>query len=100
MVPRADRTCPSSALCSGSAKGGRCKFTGTASNRGFTYIDDIAHGTILALKPVGHEIINLGGHEVITINNLIRLIEDVVGKRPSSNMVRLTWQICARIGQM
>ena len=50
-------------------------------SRGFTYIDDIARGTILALKPVGYEIINLGGHEVITINNLIKLIEDVVGKK-------------------
>jgi nucleoside-diphosphate-sugar epimerase len=50
-------------------------------SRGFTYIDDIARGTILALKPVGHEVINLGGHEVITINNLIRLIEDVIGKK-------------------
>jgi len=50
-------------------------------SRGFTYIDDIARGTILALKPVGHEIINLGGHEVITINDLIRLIEDVVGRK-------------------
>ncbi|HEY5730822.1 MAG TPA: SDR family NAD(P)-dependent oxidoreductase [Anaerolineales bacterium] len=49
-------------------------------SRGFTYIDDIARGTILALKPVGYEVINLGGHEVITINNLIRLIEDIVGK--------------------
>jgi UDP-glucuronate 4-epimerase len=50
-------------------------------SRGFTYIDDIARGVILALRPVGHEIVNLGGHEVITINNLIRLIEDVVGKK-------------------
>lgn len=50
-------------------------------SRGFTYIDDIARGTILALKPVGYEIINLGGHEVITINSLIRLIEDVIGKK-------------------
>ena len=50
-------------------------------SRGFTYIDDIARGTIMALKPVGHEVINLGGHEVITINNLIRLIEDVVGRK-------------------
>jgi nucleoside-diphosphate-sugar epimerase len=50
-------------------------------SRGFTYIDDIARGTILALKPVGFEIINLGGHEVITINNLIRLLEDVIGKK-------------------
>lgn len=50
-------------------------------SRGFTYIDDIARGVILALKPVGYEIINLGGHEVITINNLIKLVEDVVGKK-------------------
>lgn len=49
-------------------------------SRGFTYIDDIARGVILAMKPVGYEIINLGGHEVITINNLIKLIEDIVGK--------------------
>jgi len=50
-------------------------------SRGFTYLDDIARGTIQALKPLGYEIINLGGHEVITINNLITLIEDVVGKK-------------------
>jgi UDP-glucuronate 4-epimerase len=50
-------------------------------SRGFTYLDDIARGTIQALKPLGYEIINLGGHEVITINDLIKLIEDVVGKK-------------------
>lgn len=49
-------------------------------SRGFTYLDDIARGTILALKPLGYEIINLGGHEVITINDLIKLIEEIVGK--------------------
>jgi UDP-glucuronate 4-epimerase len=50
-------------------------------SRGFTFIDDIARGIILALKPVGFEVFNLGGHEVITINNLIKLVEDVVGKK-------------------
>jgi len=50
-------------------------------SRGFTYIDDIARGVIAALKPLDFEIINLGGHEVITINNLIKLVEDVVGKK-------------------
>ena len=50
-------------------------------SRGFTYIDDIARGIILALKPVGFEVVNLGGHEVITINELIKLIEAVVGKK-------------------
>lgn len=50
-------------------------------SRGFTYVDDIARGTILALKPLGFEIINLGGHEVISINGLIRLLEEIIGKK-------------------
>jgi len=50
-------------------------------SRGFTYLDDIARGTIQALKPLGFEIINLGGHEVITINDLIALTEELIGKQ-------------------
>jgi UDP-glucuronate 4-epimerase len=50
-------------------------------SRGFTYLDDIARGTIKALKPLGYEIINLGGHEVITINELIELLEDRIGNK-------------------
>ena len=50
-------------------------------SRGFTYLDDIARGTILALKPLGFEVINLGGHEVITINGLITLLEELIGKK-------------------
>jgi UDP-glucuronate 4-epimerase len=50
-------------------------------SRGFTYIDDIVRGIIAALRPLGHEVINLGGHEVITINNLVKLIEDLTGKK-------------------
>jgi nucleoside-diphosphate-sugar epimerase len=48
--------------------------------RGFTYLDDISRGTILALKPVGYEIINLGGHESISINDLIKKFEAAIGK--------------------
>jgi UDP-glucuronate 4-epimerase len=50
-------------------------------SRGFTYVDDIARGTIAALKPLGYEIINLGGHEVITMNALIALLEKQIGKK-------------------
>jgi len=53
---------------------------GTQS-RGFTYIDDIARGVILALKRVGFEVINLGGHENISMNDLIALIERKVGRK-------------------
>ena len=49
--------------------------------RGFTYLDDIARGTILALKPLGYEIINLGGHETISINQLITMIETALDKK-------------------
>jgi nucleoside-diphosphate-sugar epimerase len=48
--------------------------------RGFTYLDDIARGTIAALKPLGYEIINLGGHESISINELIHKFEQAIGK--------------------
>jgi nucleoside-diphosphate-sugar epimerase len=57
---------------------------GTQS-RGFTYIDDIARGVIQALKPVGFEVINLGGHETITMNELIALIERKVGRKAIVN---------------
>jgi nucleoside-diphosphate-sugar epimerase len=50
-------------------------------SRGFTYLDDIARGTILALKPLGFEVLNLGGHEVISINGLISLLEEIIGKK-------------------
>lgn len=49
--------------------------------RGFTYIDDIARGTILGLKKLNYELINLGGHEVITINELVRIMEEKIGKK-------------------
>lgn len=49
-------------------------------SRGFTYIDDIAAGTIKGLRPLGFEIINLGGHEPITINSLINLLQEKIGR--------------------
>jgi nucleoside-diphosphate-sugar epimerase len=50
-------------------------------SRGFTYVDDIAAGTLLALKNVGYEVFNLGGHEVMSINAVIELIEQLLGKK-------------------
>jgi nucleoside-diphosphate-sugar epimerase len=50
-------------------------------SRGFTYVDDIARGTILGLKPLGYQVINLGGHETIKINELITLFEEKTGQK-------------------
>lgn len=52
-----------------------------SQTRGFTYVDDIARGTILGLMPVGYEIINLGGHEVISINEMIAALETMIGEK-------------------
>jgi len=52
-----------------------------SQSRGFTYVDDIARGTIAALKPLGFEIINLGGHELMTVNSLIDFLEKNIGKK-------------------
>jgi len=50
--------------------------------RDFTYVDDIAAGTIAALKDVGYEIFNLGrGDEPVTLNAMIGLIEKHTGKK-------------------
>ncbi|MDX1437270.1 MAG: GDP-mannose 4,6-dehydratase [Anaerolineales bacterium] len=49
-------------------------------SRGYTFIDDIARGTVAGLRPLGFEIINLGGHEIIKINALITALEERIGK--------------------
>jgi len=47
--------------------------------RDFTFVDDVARGTIAALKPVGYEIVNLGNDEPVVLMDAIRLIEDLTG---------------------
>lgn len=49
--------------------------------RGFTYVDDIARGTILGLKPLGYDVINLGGHEELRMLDLIHLMESLLQKK-------------------
>jgi nucleoside-diphosphate-sugar epimerase len=76
-------------------------------SRGFTYLEDIARGTLVALQPLGYEVINLGGHEVITINNLIKLVEEVVGKKatvhygpPDPADMRSNWADVSKAGRL
>jgi nucleoside-diphosphate-sugar epimerase len=75
--------------------------------RGFTYVDDIARGTMLALNPVGYEIVNLGGHESITMNALIVMLEERIGKKarvehkpfPRADMLA-SWADVSKAGEM
>ncbi len=49
--------------------------------RDFTYIDDIAAGTVAALKPMEYQIINLGNNHPVKLKYIIKLIEDILGKK-------------------
>ena len=53
---------------------------GTQS-RDFTYVDDIAQGTISALRPVGCEAFNLGSDEPLALNKMIGMIEELTGQK-------------------
>lgn len=49
-------------------------------SRDFTYVDDIATGTVAALRPVGFEIINLGSDQPVVLMEAIRVVERLVGR--------------------
>lgn len=51
--------------------------------RDFTYVDDIARGTLAALKPMGYEVINLGSDRPVVLMDAIRLVEELAGKKAS-----------------
>ena len=62
---------------------------------------------MLALRPLGFEIINLGGHEVITINDLIRLLETAIKKKarveygpPNTADMRSNWADVTKAGRL
>lgn len=50
-------------------------------SRDFTYVDDIARGTIAGIKPLGYEVINLGSDKPYLLMDMIRMIEERVGKK-------------------
>jgi nucleoside-diphosphate-sugar epimerase len=51
-----------------------------SQSRDFTYVGDIARGTVAGLKPVGYEVINLGSDTPIVLMDAIRLIERTLDK--------------------
>lgn len=52
-----------------------------SQKRDFTYIDDIAEGTVRALTPLGYQIINLGGNRPHSLLEVIDLVEKYTGKK-------------------
>lgn len=43
--------------------------------RDFTYVDDVAMATLLALRPLGYEIINVGSDHPVPLHRVITIIE-------------------------
>lgn len=52
-----------------------------SQERDFTYVDDIARGTIAGAAPLGFETINLGGDRPAKISEIISMIEELTGKK-------------------
>jgi len=53
-----------------------------SQSRDFTYVDDIAQGTVAAIHNVGYEIINLGGgRKPVSLNTIIGKLEILIGKK-------------------
>jgi len=51
--------------------------------RDFTYIDDIALGTVAGLAQFGYEVINLGGDRPVRLSAIIDRIGELVGRKPA-----------------
>ena len=57
-------------------------FGNGSQSRDFTYVNDIASGTIAAIQDVGYEIINLGGgRNPVSLNSIISRLENLLGKK-------------------
>lgn len=53
-----------------------------SQSRDFTYVDDIASGTVAAIKKIGYEIINLGGgRNPVSLNAIIEKLESLIMKK-------------------
>lgn len=52
-----------------------------SQERDFTYVDDVARGTIAALGTDGYEIVNLGSDEPVVLSEAIALVEELTGQK-------------------
>ncbi len=52
-----------------------------SQSRDFTYVDDIARGTVAALREVGYQVINLGNNRPHGLMEALSLVEEFLGKK-------------------
>lgn len=51
-----------------------------SQQRDFTFVDDVASGTLLALKFVGYEVVNIGSDHPTSIQDVIAMVEKRLGR--------------------
>ncbi len=75
--------------------------------RDFTYVEDIARGTVAALQPVGYEVINLGGDQPHKLIDMLHQIEALLDKTarieqhdPEPADVPATWADISKAGKL
>ncbi len=78
-----------------------------SQERDFTFVDDVAWGTIKALKPVGFEIINLGNNTPHKLNRIIDMVEEYTGLNVKLNYEKFhkadmmaTWADIDKAGEL
>lgn len=54
---------------------------GNGGKRDFTHVDDVTKGVAAALKPIGYEIVNLGGDRPAAMTLVVSIIESALGKK-------------------
>lgn len=74
-----------------------------SQRRDFTFVGDIARGTVAGLTDVGYEVINLGGDRPVSLLELIAMIEKALGRKatiafepPNPLDVQATWANIAK----
>lgn len=79
-----------------------------SQSRDFTFVDDIARGTLLGKKLLGYEIINLGGGQnPMTLRAFIEFVERALGKEALLNAMPVhiadvaeTWADISKAGRL
>lgn len=74
-----------------------------SQERDFTYVDDVAQGTLQALRPMGYEVINIGSDRPVKLLEVIATLERKLGRTArvdrrsaSAADVQATWADIAK----
>ncbi len=75
--------------------------------RDFSFVEDIARGTVSALRPVGYEVINLGSDHPVKLLDVLRKIESLLDRKAEIDWrdevpadIRATWADISKAGSM